>query len=747
MTTDLFSNASTSVPAGLPSILLPSSSSNSEPVVPGEADAASQGTDEYLIILPFIVLFGLCGNLVSLVAIFHSRLRKMAANQYLIVLTLADSVFLLGLLMVLFKVDFTGYLFCVGIEYVLMTASYVSSWSIAALTIERYLAIAHPLKHVQYGHVSRWRMMCFWVPIPFILNLVQFVALTPNNDPTDPSWPNVRKCTVEDGQLQMVVETFDVVLCYVLPCFIVVALNLVIASKVESAEKNFLKPLTKSKSTYSNNNITSGGSNTPLMGAKPSASRQMTNCSNDYSSKHSKKNSSNRSTTLRANSRATGQASSTGSTRILLVVPIVYILLNTPFYLIRMIDTIALNVFESKAFSIQGGLNDQMIVFLYNAAHYLYYVNFACDVVVYAFSSANFRRTVIIAWRRLLCPNWAKKKDFIEYNLRHSNNRPSNNNYSGQHGPEFIAQQRTVRVLGAATTRSVSSSGATPTTQQVLSSLEALARRSAVGKTSETELNLNHSLNSNDLYLPAIFYRNMTVSGWDVYKAIKTKIKAGDKLAINRGSFEHIMIFLDDGKYAHHDKDSDEIKLVEEHEMEGIVNNSLCRIANEKDATHTPLPIEEIVKKAESKIGDKNYSLLSKNCEHFANFCRYGEESSNQVVDYIPHALSRLTYPLSRHTYILCRYSHSLSPGTPIHSAGTSTHSPGTLTDSPGTPSHSPGTPTQPPGTLPTPLVPLPTSLLNLLTSLVPVPTLQVLTPSLQVPLITFQVPLPTQWV
>lgn len=73
----------------------------------------------------------------------------MAANQYLIVLTVADSIFLIGIIMVLFKVDFTGYLFCVSIEYVLMCASYVSSWSITALTIERYLAIVHPLKHVQ----------------------------------------------------------------------------------------------------------------------------------------------------------------------------------------------------------------------------------------------------------------------------------------------------------------------------------------------------------------------------------------------------------------------------------------------------------------------------------------------------------------------------------------------------------------------------------------------------------------------
>uniref|UniRef100_A0A915NYX8 G-protein coupled receptors family 1 profile domain-containing protein n=1 Tax=Meloidogyne floridensis TaxID=298350 RepID=A0A915NYX8_9BILA len=153
------------------------------------------GGHEYLFVLPFIVLFGLCGNIISLVAIFHSRLRKMPANQYLIVLTIADSVFLIGIIMV----DYTDFLPCVLVEYVLMTSSYVSSWSIAALTLERYLAIAHPLKHVQYGHISRWKTMCCWLPLPFLLNLVQFFSLSPPDDSTR----LVRKCEVKNGELQV----------------------------------------------------------------------------------------------------------------------------------------------------------------------------------------------------------------------------------------------------------------------------------------------------------------------------------------------------------------------------------------------------------------------------------------------------------------------------------------------------------------------------------------------------------------
>lgn len=84
----------------------------------------------------------------SLVIIHYDFFFQISANHYLITLTTADSVFLLGLLLILFKFDFIAYEFCVIIEYILTTSSYVSSWSIAALTIERYMAIAHPLKHV-----------------------------------------------------------------------------------------------------------------------------------------------------------------------------------------------------------------------------------------------------------------------------------------------------------------------------------------------------------------------------------------------------------------------------------------------------------------------------------------------------------------------------------------------------------------------------------------------------------------------
>ena len=40
---------------------------------------------------------------------------------------------------------------------------------------------------------------------------------------------------------------------------------------------------------------------------------------------------------------------------------------------------------------------------------------------------------------------------------------------------------------------------------------------------------------------------------------------------------------------------------------------------------------KEVVRNAEKRIGEKNYSLTDKNCEHFATQCKTGKPRSKQV--------------------------------------------------------------------------------------------------------------------
>ncbi|KAH3868345.1 hypothetical protein DPMN_031488 [Dreissena polymorpha] len=52
---------------------------------------------------------------------------------------------------------------------------------------------------------------------------------------------------------------------------------------------------------------------------------------------------------------------------------------------------------------------------------------------------------------------------------------------------------------------------------------------------------------------------------------------------------------------------------------------------NSLDGYRIPSIPEEILKRAMDKIGKKSYNILWSNWEDFANFCRYGEEKSDQT--------------------------------------------------------------------------------------------------------------------
>ena len=53
----------------------------------------------------------------------------------------------------------------------------------------------------------------------------------------------------------------------------------------------------------------------------------------------------------------------------------------------------------------------------------------------------------------------------------------------------------------------------------------------------------------------------------------------------------------------------------------------------QSDGTKKPLPATEIIRRAESLVGrcKGEYNLVINNCEHFANWCRYGKPVSKQV--------------------------------------------------------------------------------------------------------------------
>ena len=63
-----------------------------------------------------------------------------------------------------------------------------------------------------------------------------------------------------------------------------------------------------------------------------------------------------------------------------------------------------------------------------------------------------------------------------------------------------------------------------------------------------------------------------------------------------------------------------------------IIEDSHAYKNNSKDRELPPLRVADILIRAYSRVGEEYYNLLSFNCEHFANSCRYNLDISDQVV-------------------------------------------------------------------------------------------------------------------
>ncbi|KAI6172837.1 UPF0029 domain-containing protein [Aphelenchoides besseyi] len=69
--------------------------------------------------------------------------------------------------------------------------------------------------------------------------------------------------------------------------------------------------------------------------------------------------------------------------------------------------------------------------------------------------------------------------------------------------------------------------------------------------------------------------------------------------------------------------------------LHDVVGGSIARINHSLDKKHPPFPSEVIIERALSKLDTHGYHLISNNCEHFVNWCRYDQPISQQVDSHV----------------------------------------------------------------------------------------------------------------
>lgn len=141
---------------------------------------------EYKTVSVFLVLLvcgvGIVGNIMVVLVVFTTRHMRTPTNCYLVSLAIADLTVLVaaGLPNVSDSLTGTwvfGHAGCLGITYLQYLGINVSSCSITAFTVERYIAICHPMKAQTVCTVSRakriiagvWVFTCVYCMLWFFL--------------------------------------------------------------------------------------------------------------------------------------------------------------------------------------------------------------------------------------------------------------------------------------------------------------------------------------------------------------------------------------------------------------------------------------------------------------------------------------------------------------------------------------------------------------------------------------------------
>ncbi|XP_062596047.1 phospholipase A and acyltransferase 2-like [Saccostrea cucullata] len=134
-------------------------------------------------------------------------------------------------------------------------------------------------------------------------------------------------------------------------------------------------------------------------------------------------------------------------------------------------------------------------------------------------------------------------------------------------------------------------------------------------------------------------------------RSVIRRARAGDLLEFNRGWYSHWAVYIGNEEVVHLGGiDNDGINgtlksnhvfticgktfnkaVVKKENFWKVVFDSKVEINNTKDKKCRPKPAHEIVREALSKLGEIGYNVLWNNCEHFAAFCRYGVNWSEQA--------------------------------------------------------------------------------------------------------------------
>ncbi|GAA0863597.1 lecithin retinol acyltransferase family protein [Paraclostridium tenue] len=107
----------------------------------------------------------------------------------------------------------------------------------------------------------------------------------------------------------------------------------------------------------------------------------------------------------------------------------------------------------------------------------------------------------------------------------------------------------------------------------------------------------------------------------------------GDLIFVDHGLYKHFGIYINDDCVIHYDGKIDDKFLrhmcIRQTNMDRfLAGKNSFKIYNDKNSNISSC---DVVNRAKSRLGEKNFNLIFNNCEHFGLWCKTGINKSNQV--------------------------------------------------------------------------------------------------------------------
>ncbi|XP_012933602.1 somatostatin receptor type 2 isoform X1 [Heterocephalus glaber] len=186
-----------------------------------------------------VCIIGLCGNTLVIYVIFRYAKMKTITNIYILNLAIADELFMLGLPFLAMQVALVHWPFGKAICRVVMTVDginqFTSIFCLTVMSIDRYLAVVHPIKSAKWRRPRTAKMInvAVWgVSLLVILPIMIYAGLRSNQ------WGR-SSCTInwpgESGAWYTGFIIYAFILGFLVPLTIICLCYLFIIIKVKSS--------------------------------------------------------------------------------------------------------------------------------------------------------------------------------------------------------------------------------------------------------------------------------------------------------------------------------------------------------------------------------------------------------------------------------------------------------------------------------------------------------------------------------